>query len=82
VSIISSAIEPLLRISSSLRSDSTTLASSCTTSTRITSPSGAALARWLRRASARRVAVLAGSLGGEVAIVAGASRRAHGCSTR
>jgi fermentation-respiration switch protein FrsA (DUF1100 family) len=34
-----------------------------------------ALARWLRRDGARHVAVLGGSLGGEVAIVAGASRQ-------
>jgi pimeloyl-ACP methyl ester carboxylesterase len=37
-----------------------------------------ALARWLRRDGARRVAVLGGSLGGEVAIHAGASRQAAG----
>jgi pimeloyl-ACP methyl ester carboxylesterase len=37
-----------------------------------------ALARWLRRDGARRVAVLGGSLGGEVAIHAGASRQSPG----
>jgi pimeloyl-ACP methyl ester carboxylesterase len=37
-----------------------------------------ALARWLRHDGARHVALLGGSLGGEVAIVAGASRRARG----
>jgi acetyl esterase/lipase len=36
------------------------------------------LARWLRRDGAHRVAILGGSLGGEVAIVAGASPRARG----
>jgi pimeloyl-ACP methyl ester carboxylesterase len=37
-----------------------------------------ALARWMRRDGARHVTVLGGSLGGEVAIVAGASRQARG----